>query len=48
MAGRVAEDTAAKGKDFVFNALWAAVGETEFTSAVFTREKTHGCAIGQR
>ena len=45
MAGRVAEDTAAKGKDFVFNALWAAVGETEFTSVQGYRHKPVRCQI---
>ena len=46
MAARAAaEDTAQRSKDFVFNALWAAVGETEFTSVQGYRHKPVRCEV---
>ena len=39
------EDTSTRGKEFLFNALWAAVGETEFKSVPVYRHKPVRCSV---
>ena len=39
------QDTSIKGKSFLFNAIWAAVGETEFSSVQGYRHKPVRCNV---
>ena len=39
------QDTSIKGKSFLFNAIWAAVGDTEFTSVHGYRHKPVRCNV---